>query len=353
MEARPSRDQCQVMPTPLAERISLRSPAALCCAVPHLLGFHPRASAVLLWLEKGRILLTQRLDLPAHAGDLPEWMSVAWRHSAAQRSDELVLVVVTESGVDALHLELAEAFSVEATDRGVVVRDIVALVHDRWTSLLCGDAMCCPPGGHLIPAHVRLAVDAEFTPEGCAPLPSREDLLVSLARDEATARRVAGTGMLGQRRWKSGAARERWRESSLANLLQWLSVDGGEASDARVAHLLLGLRDVRVRDTVLWEVSHKGPECWRRAQRRLLHLLHAAPEGDTAPVATCLAVVFWLCGDGVRARGSVERALIDDPGYSLALLLERSLAVGLHPDTWTDAMRTLSRDVCRHGDTLL
>jgi hypothetical protein len=307
---------------------------------------------VFLWLNTGRILLTQRLDLPESRAELSDWIALAWRHDAAGRADEIVLLFVVEHGVGALEHELAEAVVSIAAARGTTIRDIVVMLGDRWTSLLCRDEVCCPAAGHAIPAEVRRAIGAEFDAHGPEPMPSREDLLVDLVRDDVRAQRVAVTGMLGQRRWRSRKARERWREEALANLLHWLRVDVGEASDSRCAHLLLGLRDVRVRDTVLWELSRLNSEAWHLAQQRLTTLMRAAPVGDTAPVAACTAVMFWLIGDGVRARGAVELALLDDPGYSLGLLLERSIDLGLAPDTWVVGMRGLSREVCRHGDAL-
>jgi hypothetical protein len=340
------------MSTTLAERISLRSPAALCCAVPHLLGFHPRSSAVFLWLRRDRILLTQRLDLPASHGELADWTALAWRHDAAGHADELVLLVVVEGDLGALEQGVAAEVEALAVARGIMVRDIVAMVGDRWTSLLCRDASCCPPIGHAIPTEVRQAVDTEFTLHGSEPRAAREDLLADLTRDEVKAQAVALTGMLGPRRWRSHEARERWREGALANLQHWLRTDVGEASSSRYAHLLLGLRDVRVRDTLLWEVSRQEEPAWRLAEQRLTELMRAAPVGDTAPAATCAAVLFWLSGDGVRARGAADVALLDDPGYTLGLLLQRSIDLGLAPSTWLTGMRELSRDTCRHGDTL-
>ena len=59
--------------TPI-DALTLRSPDALVAAVPYLLGFWPTDSAVVVWLRGGRIMLTQRLDLPIR------------RHPAARRS---------------------------------------------------------------------------------------------------------------------------------------------------------------------------------------------------------------------------------------------------------------------------
>ncbi len=113
--------------------------------------------------------------------------------------------------------------------------------------------------------------------------------------------------------------------------------------------MLDGLADIRVRDTLLWDVAHREPESLPAVFDALAGLLRAAPTGRVAPVATCCAVVAWLQGDGARALMAIERALADDPDYSLAQLVGASLQSGLPPATWREAMAGLARDDCRHG----
>jgi len=60
-------------------------------------------------------------------------------------------------------------------------------------------------------------------------------------------------------------------------------------------------------------------------------------------------VVAWLLGDGARATMAIERARTDDPDYTLAALVEASLAAGLPPGAWRDAMGDLTREECRFG----
>lgn len=113
--------------------------------------------------------------------------------------------------------------------------------------------------------------------------------------------------------------------------------------------LVAGLRDVRVRDTVLWECARMAGDERMAALSVLMVGLRCAPTGAVAPVATCCALVAWLAGDGARASVAVERALADDPAYSLAQLLVQSLAAGMPPGAWQQATAGLSRIECRHG----
>ena len=74
-----------------------------------------------------------------------------------------------------------------------------------------------------------------------------------------------------------------------------------------------------------------------------------APEGHVAPAATTLAIVHWMGGDGARASVALDRALADDPGYSLGVMVHTALGSGLPPQAWRESMASLSRDECRYG----
>jgi hypothetical protein len=149
----------------------------------------------------------------------------------------------------------------------------------------------------------------------------------------------------------AGPAREQWRDERIAGTLRLL-VDGPGAGARRaelIAEALRGLDDVRVRDTVLWEVSRWSPDVLQLAFDRVAVALRSAPAGHVAPVASCAAIIAWLLGDGARAHIAVGRALRDDDEYSLALLLAASLRAGLPPGAWRESMAALARDDCRHG----
>lgn len=340
------------MTTTSPERISLASPAALCAAVPHLLGFTPDDSAVLVWLSGGRIVVTQRVDLPDPSAPLDEWVTHLWAHAGARMADEIILVICWEGSDPFPHEPLATAVAARARDLGQGVRDLLHLQGARWRSLLCRDSSCCPPTGHRIPDSVGGAVAAEFVIEGRVPRSGRGQVLQEFDPDTAVMAQVLATGILGGLRRPGVVARERWRESILSNLLVWLQHSDTPAPPARVAHLLRGLHDIRVRDTVLWELSRWGHETRHVALGQFTRLVVAAPGRYVVAPATCAAVTAWLVGDGVRASAALARATSEDASYSLATLIDSALAQGMPPREWLQMMATLPRDVCRHGRDL-
>jgi hypothetical protein len=149
----------------------------------------------------------------------------------------------------------------------------------------------------------------------------------------------------------SGVAPDRleaWRDDAVTRLGRLLR--GEEPEPSAVAEIVLSLNDVRVRDTVLWDLMDAdAEEGWRRAQAVLAHCVRLAPPGAVAPAAAVLAICCWQRGDGARAGVALERALADDPSYSLALLVHQALGAGLPPGAWRGAMAGLRREECRHG----
>ena len=329
--------------------LTLRSPDALVASLPHLLGFTPRESAVVVWLRDGAILLAQRLDLPGDPADHMAWLAALGGHPAALEADEMVVVVVTDGATPEL---LVDRVLQWAKARGIRVRDALRWNGARWWSLLCTDAQCCPDVGRVVAPSVAAAVAAEFTVRGSAPLADRAAVERTLAPDEERVRLVLAALATEKEepRRPSRPARERWRDTSIERILGRLGSDGTgglEPSDA--ARILTGLHDVRVRDTVLWELARLDAEPLMSALRTMSEAVRSAPPGLVAPAATVCAIVAWMAGDGTRAMIATERARADDPAYSLAVLVEASVRSGLPPQAWREATAGLSRSDCRHG----
>ncbi len=319
------------------DAIALGSPDALVSALPFLLGFPPRESVILVWLRQRAILLTQRLDLPAHVSDLPAWMTAAWSHAGAADGEEVIVVVATADWSD-IARAVVTGFLSEADERAMPVRDALRLDGDRWWSLLCTDNDCCPADGRTVDHAVMARVAAEFTVLGIAPLPDRDAVVASLGPDRPrvvdVATRISGLPA------PTSLERESWRDDALDRLGHRICGGRGAGSGTATddAFLLHALADIRVRDTLLWDLTALPTDALALALDRLITLLRAAPVGHVAPVATCVAVVAWLLGDGARALIATERAREDDPGYSLAALVTAALEAGLPPGTYRQAV---------------
>ncbi|HVB27666.1 MAG TPA: DUF4192 family protein, partial [Mycobacteriales bacterium] len=100
--------------------------------------------------------------------------------------------------------------------------------------------------------------------------------------------------------------------------------------DVTADQVLVGLTDVAVRDALILCAVLSGAEAL--VIRLAAALTRRAAPGFVAAPASVLAAAAYLVGDGALANVALDRALADDPGYPLAGLLGRALALALPPD---------------------
>jgi hypothetical protein len=102
----------------------------------------------------------------------------------------------------------------------------------------------------------------------------------------------------------------------------------GPATDLEAAWLTVVLRDLRVRDDAWARMDSDH----RPAHLRLwTDLTRRARPGYVPAPASLLAFVAWQAGDGALANVALDRALADNPRYSMALLLREALDSGAPP----------------------
>ena len=341
-------------PRPL---LTLREPADVIAAVPHLLGFRPGRSVVVLGLAgaRQRLVLTVRVDLlPAeHDGDVVEELVTALRRAGAGAA----LMVVHTDG-PAAHdrapgASLARTFRRAAEARGIELLEALAAGAGRFRSLLCADG-CCPPGGLPLPADGSgpagwLAAQGVF--DGRVVLPGRHALAERVSRQadgdaEEVARLLAGcpAAPLPAR---SGPVRVRTDPvAGLVTAALGRSTAPPVLSTAEVALIVHGLTDVLSRDltmTLVVDLPH-GP---------LLDLLcevaRRTPDERAAPVCSVIAWTAHAAGQGALANVALERALASDPAYSLALVVAQGLARQLEPRRVLEVSREVRRSLRRRG----
>jgi hypothetical protein len=100
-------------------------------------------------------------------------------------------------------------------------------------------------------------------------------------------------------------------------------VAGGSLRARDAAWLALALRDPRARDDAWPRMLPEHREAHLRLWQDLTRL---ARPGYVAAPASLLALVAWQSGNGALANVALDRALADDPHYSMALLLRQAQA---------------------------
>jgi hypothetical protein len=324
------------MDTPRTVRVD--DAGELAAGLPHLLGYRPRESVVLVALggrSGRRVGLTVRGDLPPaeYGRELATTMA---SRLAGDRPRRALAFVVSEApdrtGPDLPHRGLVHELVMALDAHGLPLEQAVLVRGGRWWDFDCPHPCCAPEAGTALPpgiGELEVAAVAAGTvvAEDRAALEQRIAPLgwVAAAGMHQACLRV--TGELAGRpvdEWAGEAGRElirraveRCRPGPVHERL----------ADDDVARIVCSLRDLTVRDWAL-QLSlcdeSAAEALWTECTRRAPSPLDAAP-------ATLLAVSAWLRGDGAMANIALDRALVSDPGYSLAGLLADALAACVPP----------------------
>lgn len=328
------------------------SPDILVAGIPHLLGFIPEESLIVLALRdnpRHPVLATLRVDLPgiseiSDRAELVSWLSQPLS-TAASMCDAMLIVVWSESA-HPHNTTFIDDVTASITSLGVPVVDGLFVHHTGgdphevgliWRSAWCSGLRCCPVAGHEINADHRRAAAGLFAQHNLAPARSRSDLEAELEGDSVGS-------VPGDSNWRH--ERETVvREASDVAVIHAVSLLRGHtpATPHDVGLVVEAMSTVRVRDVILWEILTLADVDLSRAAVILADIVRSSPKPAIAPLATVLGIVHWQRGDGVRAMIAIERALGADPEYSLALLIGGCIAHGVHPSTWRGELQRLER----------
>jgi hypothetical protein len=309
----------------------------MACTFPYLLGFVPEESVVLVFADEGGVVLTARIDLVDATREAMDHLVSA---AAAGHPTEVFVGVYSQGP-----LPVPDVIAYLGTL--IPVRDAMHLRDGRRTSYLC-PGHCCQ-SVPVDPA-AGAVVAAKFGARGIRPAGSRADLAAEIAPSGVTVRFADGSDT-DVRLASPGRSREDARDEYIGSITAALQADDLEdvLGPSGAALLASALADIRIRDTVLWDVASMDVARRGRAVDALRYLARCAPQGRGAPVLAMAAVGAYLGGDGARARVAVDAALGVDPGYSLALLVEVSLQAGVPPRSVARLFTEVSRERCRMG----
>src|SRR5271163_3702039 len=321
------------------------SPTALLRLVPHLLGFMPEASLVVIGVAppRDRIRVTLRYDLPdPPAADLVA--EIAEHALGVLSAQRLTAAVAVGYGPEALVAPVARELREAAWQAPIELREFLRVADGRYWSYVCGNEKCCPAEGVPFDATAADPAEAEaLTAVGDRVLATRAAVVARVAPLGGTAaeamrqatrraeQHVAQLLAKVRRSGRLGAARQMIAAEGLAAVgtLIVRYRDGGRfTSDYEIARITVALRDLRVRDDA-WarmDPGHSGAH-----QRLWIDVVRRVQPGYVAAPAALLAFVAWQSGDGALANVALDRALADDPRYSMALLLRDALDGGAPP----------------------
>lgn len=330
---------------------TLTSPHDLLAAIPFLIGYHPTDSLVIVSLKEDCVGMAMRVDYPnLDAVNSTEAFDALIYHLVREGAQgALVVAYVPEDRNDGV--QILENISIALSRVEIPIRESLLIANGRWRSVLCGDQECCPADGNELPEISSSRVAVEQVAEG-RPMPygDREGMAesiasLSLATDSDFIAQVEESHIDPE----YDQLQKVQRDGALAILdlaSRFIAGSLGRdiAGDQKLSAQVLGsLSDIQVRDFALGSHDEASIEIYWTMWR---YLLRIAPSGSVAPVASLLAALSYEKGEGALAQRCLDRALADDPSYSLAALLRRVFNAGWPPESFGAMRRDLHPKVC-------
>ncbi|RCW44009.1 uncharacterized protein DUF4192 [Halopolyspora algeriensis] len=362
------------MTTPLHSTVKLTDPGDVLAAVPHLLGFHPVDSLVMITVHARsgsmRLGMSVRADLPAPQ-DRDRLVEHLVRGPISRQGAEAVILAVVGGGAGSPagsdHGELSPAADPRGQQPGAPVLPHNALVgmlretlraaelpvvQAVWTAEIgqgngwhCYDEHRC--GVIADPATSSLA--AAMAAAGSVTFASREELadLVASEPADSLARRAARLDAAYE-----DVEQERVSAECASGDLECVlaavrrTAEGAALTEEDLVRVLIAVSDHRVRDlalsTALTEWAGAAEQLW-------LTLVRKAPAPEMAEAAALLAFSAYLRGDGALAGVALEKIESSRPEHRLGMLLRQALEAGIPPSE----IAVIAKDAAEDARTLL
>jgi hypothetical protein len=330
---------------------TLTSPHDLLAAIPFLIGYHPADSLVIVSLKEECVGMAMRVDYPsaefANVSDTFDALAFHLVREGAQGA--LVVAYVPPGRQDGLHI--LENISIALSRAEIPIRESLLIANGRWRSVLCADAECCPIEGNELPEISSSRVAVEQVAEG-RPMPygdregmadSISSLTLSTEKEFVASVERARIGAEGE---PLQAAQRNGALSVLDLASRFIAASLGRDihRDQELSALVLGsLSDIQVRDFALGSHDEASIDVYWAMWR---YLVRIAPAGYVAPAASLLSALSYEKGEGALAQRCLDRALEDDPSYSLAGLLRRVFNAGWPPQSFAAMRKDLHPKVC-------
>lgn len=358
---------------PTVTKIS--SPAEVARLVPHLLGFAPHDSVVVVSFAGPRRRLgpVARFDQPTEAEHIDLVLAGLEPLLLNAGVEEVMAIAFVDTAPEDIVDETLDALGFFVAGHGFDLVAAVVVRDEQWR--YSGE----PWRGEVLPDPVQVPAVMAYVEIGSAPLPSREalgDALVPLPEGPAAEelRRLVA-GCLDRRSrplaWLMGvnAPTSSWAEVESGwheDAMRWATVLGLDAqphadrpglldplpelAPGELAALVASLEDRAFRDALIaWVVPDATPAPdlgyslhdvdavvrpvlgpvpdpedgqVQATLGRLEELVRRLPLDLQAPLLTMLGVARWAEGAGAAADLAVTQALAGRPGYRLAELVE-------------------------------
>jgi hypothetical protein len=333
----------------------LTSAHDLLAAIPFLIGYHPENSLVVVSLKDETVGMAMRVDYPQH---LPEvaYDLLASHLTRDQAQGALLVAYIPHDRCDGEVVLRELANTLSRVD--ISVQESICVKDGRYRSVICRDLQCCPEDGTEVPRIDSSRIALEQVIQGRPmPFPNIETLMQSLD-SLPLSREPAWIATVEKFAPPSDENKPQDSSSGRSEALNLCARDGARAvlelaekfhentishNLELIARVIGRLGDIQVRDFALGSSGATTHETYFLMWR---HLIRIAPRGHVAPIACLFAALAYEKGDGALATCALNLALIDQPGYSLALLLRRVFSAGWPTSSFAALRKELHPKVC-------
>src|SRR5215469_3806720 len=185
----------------LAGKVQLRAgtPDTVLAVVPHMLGFYPSRSLVVLGLgPQNRVVVTFRYDLPDPV-DYEIADDIAQHACYVLGRERISAALLVGYGPEELVAPVVASTARHLIGNGVDVHEVLRADSGRYWSMLCDDACCCPLEGRSYDPGSHPAA-AALTNAGLSAHPDREALVRTVQRRAGSADRIRRATLAAQLR---------------------------------------------------------------------------------------------------------------------------------------------------------
>jgi hypothetical protein len=320
-------------PPPTHHAVHVERLDGLAAELIERLGFFPGESIVARWVSDGAEELVQRvnIDLTENCMEAESWISEFLEPSRQYQPDGVHLIVVSESSLDSIVLFLERVkVVIESEFVGTVDYSVIS-ENGIWLSTC--ESHCSPHAKPIIdsvvsnvaPSRTEFFESCNYSPELGIARKIQQNALSDLAQSS-----------------------DNWRSEAVKELLAAITAPVEPRSDRELARLASISTDVKIRDTLLWEIANSNVDPLHSARIFTSMLPHLRGTW-AAPIATLAGLCWWVTGSGARANMCIDRALKEDPKYRLATLVRAALLAGLPPRFWIESVQELTRNECLYG----
>lgn len=308
---------------------TLTSPHDLLAAVPFLIGYHPSNSLVLVALKDGTVSMAMRIDYPKiHNTDSYDLLAHHLKLDGAESALMIAYIPTDQSEIAQPGDEVLGYMAISLLKNSIKICESIEVIGDKWRSVICEDLLCCPPNGNPLADFDSSRVAAEQVMQGRSlPFVDINKLADSIAA-------LPNIGVEFKTQVESYFVSEdaddlndkqRDGATAVVDLGQLYELGRGNSDPDLVVQVIGRLSDIQVRDYALGVHNAENIDTYWAMWRELLRI---APVGYVAPIAAIFAAISYESGQGALAHKALDRALLDNPGYSLALLLRRVFSAG-------------------------